>query len=298
MKSICDFSVVLGSTLLLSLLLLLSGCRQKPAEIVIIPDVQKNHLQRNHIFGQVKEMRTYTLIPKTDDTQNETLDFDSSDFDTLNLVVQHYSTDGYLLDFCKMDANGDTLLVRKLSYLADARADYWEEYYPGSPDTVVCRYEYDMNDFLSAEKMYVKDSLLSKITYKTDGAGNVVEMVRHYENYSLRNTSKYNEHGLLSRIDEYEPSGRLYKYVTIEYDNYGDEVNRRAFKDGNELIEYTYTQYGEDGSLQKVMFEDRIHNDQEHYDYPEHDEQKNWTLEIRYRNKKLQYERIRKYIYY
>lgn len=298
MKGRGAFSAVLCPTLVLSLLLLLSACRPKPAEIVIIPDVQKNHLQRNHIFGQVKEIITYTLLPQDAVSQQDTMALDSLRFDTLNLMVQHYSPDGYLLDFVKMSAKGDTLAVRVFAYHADARVDYWKEFYPGELDTVVCRYEYDMNDFLSAEKIYVKDSLLSHTGYKTDGMGNVVEMVRHYDGYSVRNTSQYNAQGLLCRIDEFEPSGKLFKYVTIEYDNYGDEVNRRAFKGENDMIEYTYTQYQENGALQKVLFEDRLHNDKEHYDYAGHDQQKNWTSETRYKNKNLQYKRIRTYIYY
>lgn len=298
MKQRFLFLTVLVPALLIPALLLLSGCKRKPAEIVIIPDVQKNHLQRNHIFSQVKELCTYTLVPENSVAQNDTLALDSLRFDTVSVMVQHYSPDGYLLDYCKMTPQGDTLAVRIFGYHADARADYWKEFYPGEPDTVVCHYEYDMNDFLSAEKICVRDSVLSTVSYKTDGEGNVVEMVRHYDGYSVRNTSKYNAQGLLIRIDEFEPSGKLYKYVTIEYDNYGDEVNRRAFKGENDLIEYTYTQYQDNGALLKVLFEDRLHNDKEQYVYAGHDQQKNWTLETRYKNKKLQYKRIRTYIYY
>lgn len=298
MKQRFLFLTVLVPALLIPALLLLSGCKRKPAEIVIIPDVQKNHLQRNHIFGQVKELCTYTLVPEKSVAQNDTLALDSLRFDTVSVMVQHYSPDGYLLDYCKMTPQGDTLAVRIFAYHADARADYWKEFYPGESDTVVCQYEYDMNDFLSAEKIFVRDSVLSTTNYKTDGEGNVIEMVRYYDGYSVRNTSKYNAQGLLSRIDEFEPSGKLFKYVTIEYDNYGDEVNRRAFKGENDLIEYTYTQYQDNGALLKVLFEDRLHNDKEQYVYAAHDQQNNWTSETRYKNKKLQYKRIRTYIYY
>lgn len=288
---------MLWPTLLLSLLLL-SACRQKPSEIVIVPDAQKNHLQRNHIFGQVKELCTYTLISEVPVSQNDTLALDTLSFDTVSLMLQHYSPDGYLLDYCKMTPQRDTLVVRLFAYHPDARVDYWKEFYPGEADTVICRFEYDMNDFLSAEKVYIDDSLMQQTSYKTDGEGNVIEMVRHYDGYAVRNTSQYNAQGLLTRIDEFEPSGKLFKYVTIEYDNYGDEVNRRAFKGENDLIEYTYTQYREDGAIKKVLFEDRLHHNKEQYDYAGYDPQKNWTSETRYKNKKLQYKRIRTYIYY
>lgn len=298
MKGRCYFLTVFLPSLLLMALLLLSGCRRKPAEIVIVPDSQKNHLQRNHIFGSVKEITTYTLLPEENVTLSDSLQLDSLRFDTLSIVIQHYSKDGYLLDYYKLSPAQDTLSVRTFTYHKDARADQWKEFYPGGTDTVVCRYEYDMNDFLSAEKVYANDSLMSQVTYKTDGAGNVIEMVRYYEGYSVRNTSQYNAQGLLSRIDEYEPSGKLFKYVTIEYDNYGDEVNRRAFKGENDLIEYTYTQYREDGALQKVLFEDRLHHSKEQYEYADYDQQKNWKNEIRYKDKQLIYKRIRTYIYY
>ena len=47
-------------TVLLSASLLLGGCRHKPDPIVITPDIEKNHLQRNHIYGNVKTIYTDT----------------------------------------------------------------------------------------------------------------------------------------------------------------------------------------------------------------------------------------------
>ena len=298
MRRRCTFPAVFGPAVLLSVLLLLSACRQKPAEIVIVPDSQKNHLQRNHIFGSVKELVTYTLLPSETYMRTDSMSLDSLAFDTVSIVIQHYSPDGYMLDYWKLSPAHDTLVMRLFAYHSDARADDWKEYYPGETDTVVCRYEYDMYDFLAAEKVYTNDSLKLQTTYKTDGEGNVIEMVRHYDGYSVRNTSRYNAQGLLSRIDEYEPSGKLFKYVTIEYDNYGDEVNRRAFKGENDLIEYTYTQYQENGALRKVLFEDRLHHSKEQYEYAGHDQLHNWMSEMRYQDNKLIYKRIRTYIYY
>lgn len=293
-----NFGKVLVWTLFLSCIFLCGGCRQKKAEIVIVPDVQKNHLQRNHIYGKVKEITSYTLVCDQSAVVSDTLASDSLTFDTAYIFIQHYSPDGYLLATCKLSPQRDTLLARTFSYYPDARPKGWSEHNYQDGSNVSCLYEYDMNDFLSAEKISTDDSLLMNTTYKTDGAGNVVEMVRHYEGYSLKNTSQYNELGLLARVNEYDPSGKVYKYVTIEYDNYGDEVNRRAFKGENDLIEYTYTQYNQDGSLLKVLFEDRIHHSKEQYDYSAHDKQKNWTIETRTKDKQLIYKRIRNYIYY
>ena len=96
------FSLVFCPAFILSVLLLLLGCKQKPAEIVIVPDSQKNHLQRNHVFGQVKEQVTYTLLPSETYMRNDTISPDSLAFDTVSMVVQHYSPDGYLLDYYKL----------------------------------------------------------------------------------------------------------------------------------------------------------------------------------------------------
>lgn len=276
----------------------LGACKPKQAEIVIVPDVQKNHLQRNHVLGPVQTMVTYTLVANFDALQTDTLLADSVKFDTVSVFVQHYSPDGYLLSTVKLTPQGDTLSVKTFTYLSDARQDSWTELDYTENTSVCCRYEYDMNDFLSAEKLFYGDSMLMSVSYKTDGIGNVVEMVRNYGSYSIRNTSNYNEHGLVSRINEYDPSGKMYKYVTVEYDNYGDEVNRRAFKGANDLIEYTYTEYNQDGSLKKVLFEDRLHNSKEHYDYSGYDEHRNWTVETRTKDKQMIYKRIRTYIYY
>lgn len=298
MRLRCHFSLVHVPAIVLSGVLFLSSCGHKPEEIVIIPDAQKNHLQRNHIFGNVREIRTYTLLPEDMHELLDSLSLDSVRFDTVSLAIQHYSMDGYLMDYCKLNPQGDTLTMRLFNYHNDARADNWMEFTPGQTDTVVCKYEYDMNDFLAAEKLYVNDSLLSQTSYKTDGEGNVIEMKRYYDGYTISNASQYNAQGLLCRVDEYEPSGKLFKYITIEYDNYGDEVNRRAFKGKNDLIEYTYTQYQQDGSLKKVLFEDRLHHSKECYEYSGHDKEKNWTIETRVKDKKLIYKRIRTHIYY
>lgn len=274
------------------------ACRHKTAEIVIVPDVLKNHLQRNHIYGNVKEITTYTLLSRALTSSEDTANVEEAIFDTAWVFVQLYSKDGYLLSTCKLTPEKDTLLARTYHYLSDARLESWKEIDFQSNTTVECRYEYDVNDFLSAEKIFADDSLMQTTTYKTDGMGNVIEMVRHYDGYSLKNCSQYNENGLLSRVEEYDPSGKVYKYVTIEYDNFGDEVNRRAFKGENDLIEYTYTQYNQDGSLSKVIFEDRLHDSREHYDYADYDQENNWTVETRTKDKKLIYKRIRNYIYY
>ena len=43
-----------------------NGCRKKTAPIIITPDIEKNHLQRNHIFGEVKFLETETFYEHAD----------------------------------------------------------------------------------------------------------------------------------------------------------------------------------------------------------------------------------------
>lgn len=284
--------------LLAVLCVLAAACKSKQTEIVIVPDAQKNHLQRNHIFGKVKIITTCTCVSSYAPSETDTMSVDSLSLDTVSVYIQHYSADGYLLSAVSLLPSGDTVSVKNLAYLSDGRPDSCLEIDYVNHTKVVCRYEYDMNDFLTAEKWYQADSLLYSISYKTDGIGNVIEMQRHYNGYSVKNVSSYNENGLVVRIDEYDPTGKVYKYITIEYDNYGDEVNRRAFKGPNDIIEYTYKEYSQDGALKKMLFEDRLHHSKEQSVYSGHDEQKNWTVETRTKNKKLIYKRIRNYIYY
>ena len=52
--------------LLAILAIVAGGCKKKPAPIVITPDIEKNHLQRNHIFGRVKYLDTETFHLQAD----------------------------------------------------------------------------------------------------------------------------------------------------------------------------------------------------------------------------------------
>jgi hypothetical protein len=123
-------------------------------------------------------------------------------------------------------------------------------------------------------------------------------MKRFLPEYHLTNKIYYNDHGLMERMEEYDPQNTLYKYITIEYDNYGDEVNRRAYKSSNEMIEYTYSQYDNEGLLQKVIFEDRLHNMREDRIYAQHDKTKNWLQEITMQGADTVRKRVRSIEYY
>lgn len=276
------------STLFLVLFaILLCGCKPKGEEIIIVPDAQKNHLQRNRLFGKVKTQQIETFILTGDSSHT-----------VMNTKLFHYSSDGYLTQYFVLNGDNDTVSQREIHYHPNSTEKYWIEKDLTDGSFRKCEYLYDINGYLAGEKYYANDSLLYTIDYKTDGIGGIVEMKRNFSDYSIRNHYQYNSQGLVVRIDEYDPSGEVYKYITYEYDNFGDEVNRRAFKGKNQLIEFTYSQYDQDGKVQKVIYEDCLHSIREIRTYPEHDKMGNWVQENYSRNDKNIYFRKQTITYY
>ncbi|MBP5709413.1 MAG: hypothetical protein J6W84_00325 [Bacteroidales bacterium] len=270
----------------------LFGCGRKQKEIVIIPDIEKNHLQRSHIFGQVKaiESESVALVPDS-----------AGGFvagDTLSRIVQHFSPDGYLTNIIKLGNDGDTVSKEIITYSSEAK-ELAHETYDG--ENILKRkttFDYNRYGFKSKESCYLLDSLLYFIDYKTDDKGNVIEMTHNRGGVAMRSRIAYNKAGLVARIEEFEPSGKLFKYATVEYDNYGDEVNRRVFKTGDELIEYTYTEYTQEGRVVKIIYEDRLHSLREVSVFSDYDEHGNWTKEEKSVNNRPIYCRNRNITYY
>lgn len=269
------------------IMLLLLGCKKKAEEIVIVPDAQKNHLQRNRLLGNVKIQQIETYILTEDSVKK-----------ILNTKLFHYSSDGFLTQYLILNEDKDTVSERNISYNPNSTENYWIENESETGTFRKCQYKYDINGYLAGEQYYANDSLLYTVDYKTDGIGGIVEMKRNFSDYSIRNHYQYNAQGLVVRVDEYDPAGNLYKYITYEYDNYGDEVNRRAFKGKNQLIEYTYSQYDDDGKILKVIYEDCLHSIREIRTYSEHDENGNWCVENYSRNNKNIYFRKQTITYY
>lgn len=269
------------------IMLLLLSCKKKAEEIVIVPDAQKNHLQRNRLLGNVKTQQIETYILTEDSIKK-----------ILNSKLFHYSSDGFLTQYLILNEDNDTISERNISYNPNSTENYWIEKEKETGTFRKCQYKYDINGYLAGEQYFANDSLLYTVDYKTDGIGGIVEMKRNFPDYSIRNHYQYNSQGLVVRVDEYDPAGNLYKYITYEYDNYGDEVNRRAFKGKNQLIEYTYSQYDDDGKILKVIYEDCLHSIREIRTYSEHDANGNWGLEIYSRNNKNIYFRKQTITYY
>ena len=256
--------------LLLFLFLICFSCKRKPAEIVIMPDALKNHLQNAKIFGDVSCIETDTYIYSEKD----------STYIFISGNIQFYNENGYLTQAIELDRNMDTVSKQTVYYLSNAKENYWKKFdykkFSLSKDTFI----YDRNGYKAEERFLLNDSLLYRIEYKTDGIGGIIEMKRFLPEYQLINKIYYNENGWVVRIEEYDPDNKLFKYFTIEYDSKGNEVNRRVFTNTNRNIEFTYSQYNNDGLLQKVIFEDLIHNTREDRIYSQHDVHGNWLQEI------------------
>ncbi len=276
--------------LLLFALVCLLACRNKSEPIVVIPDVERTHLQRASLKGKIEHIETSTFFTSPDSLQREEL---------FHKMCQYYSADGFLESVIVLDEKNDTLSKKEVFYHPNATENYWiERDYTTTKPPLTCTFKYDMNGYKMEEVYEMGDSLLYTIKYKTNGIGAPIEMNRIFKTYSLKNRIQYNELGLVARIDEHDPSGKLYKYFTIEYDNFGDEVNRRVFKRGGDQIEYTYTKYSEHGAVEKIIFEDRLHHVKEERLYTQHDEMLNWTHETTVKNHDTLYIRKRIINYY
>jgi len=283
------------------------GCKKKPEPIVIVPDIEKNHLQRNHIFGKVKDLKTETYNLQRDSLSvKDTADLkkllavcdslcDVPDFTSSS---QHYTSDGWLLEFVKHAHMGDAYR-RTYTYDQYAHIVGWEEY-DYATDKVVTQgtYTYDRNGFLVGEQVFQNDSLVMSFSHTTDGIGNIIHTVQSFGGLQTTVDYKFNEHGLVKEIIEHEPNGQVFKTAKIEYDNYGDEVNRCVYKSGNQMIEYTYTEYAQDGRVRKVIYEDKLHHVKEFHYFFDYDANKNWQTEVCAVDGRIVYVKQRAFEYY
>lgn len=286
--------------------IVLGGCKNKPAPIVITPDIEKNHLQRNHIFGKVKELETKTFYVQRDSISVK----DTADLKNLMAYcdstcgvsdracsIQRYTADGWLLEFVKL-SESDTTLRRNYMYDEEARITEWEEYDASGGMVTHGTYTYDRNGFLVGEQIFQGDSMVMSFAHTTDGIGNAIRTVQSFGGYKTTLENKYNEQGLVTEIIEHEPNGKVFKTAKIEYDNYGDEVNRCVYKTGNQMIEYTYTEYAQDGRVRKTIYEDKLHHIKEFHYFFNYDSHKNWQTEVCAVDGRIVYVKARTFEYY
>jgi hypothetical protein len=283
-----------------------AGCHRKPAPIVITPDIEKNHLQRNHIFGQVKSFDIETYYVQQDSLMlKDTVDMKrlvaacDSVCDNANTArsSQRYTADGWLLEFVKF-SEADTVLRREYTYDNRAKITNWEEYDGNGTMVTHGTYTYDRNGYLDGELVFQGDSLVMSFKHTTDGIGNVIRTTQSFGGLQTKTETKYNEQGLVREIIEYEPDGKVFKTAKIEYDNYGDEVNRCVYKAGDQMIEYTYTAYAQDGRVRKVIYEDKLHHVKEFHYFFDYDSHKNWQTEVCAIDGQIVYVKKRTFTYY
>ena len=277
------------------------GCHKKPAPIVITPDIEKTHLERNHIFGKVRWVANATCYLYADslplkDTANLKALFDGRTFDASSW--QRYTADGWLRSFVKLNEKQEVVLCREYTYNDEAKITRWEEYDADSTLVTYGTYTYDRNGFLVGEKVYQGDSLVMSFAHTTDGIGNAIQTVQTFGKLQTLTENKFNEQGLVVQITEHEPDGKVFKTVKIEYDNYGDEVNRCVYKTGDQMIEYTYTEYAQDGRVRKIIYEDKLHHVKEYHYFFDYDSHKNWQTEVCAVDNQIVYIKQRTFEYY
>lgn len=296
---------------------ILAGCRKKPAPIVIIPDIEKNHLQRNHIFGKVKSLETKTCriwadsvsVADTNDLAKLKKYYDLDEYFSHSAhYQQRYTSDGYLLEHTKYGWKGKDGIMNYTTYkyAEDAKVERWDCFDPNDRLLNYGLYHYDRNRFLTREEYYASDniyghdSLEMSYTHTTDGIGNIIRTVISYPSIPDKFLTEYhyNNQGLVEEIVEHEPNGKVFKTAKIEYDNYGDEVNRCVYKAGNQMIEYTYTQYAQDGRVRKVIYEDKLHHVKEFHYFFDYDANKNWQTEVCAVDGRIVYVKQRTFEYY
>ena len=254
--------------------LLFAGCHRHKASITIVPDCAKTHLQQKHIYGNVRTViDSMFYSPHGSDTVFAD--------QLVSLTVYRYSADGWLNQVVKMSSDGDTMSNLLMRYDADARLVEDEHYDSAGRCIEHTVYEYDKRGYRVKEEFFSGDSLLRTILYQNDAFGNLAGMSVKTAEYTMTRKYTNNEFGLVVRVDEFDPDGKLFKYVTMEYDNYGDIVNRNVHRDDGQIREFTHTQYADNGALLKTVFENKLSKENEVCEFSDHDGQRNWTRSLR-----------------
>ena len=199
----------------------------------------------------------------------------------VSVTVYRYSADGWLNQVVKMSADGDTMSNRVMHYDSNAKLLKDELFDSSGVCIEYTLYENGDRGFRVKEERYSHDSILQTILYQNDAFGNLIGMTVQTSEYTMTRKYTNNELGLVVRVDEYDPDGKLFKYVTMEYDNYGDLVNRNVHRDDGQLREFTHTQYADNGSILKVVDENHLSKVNEVREFSGHDAHRNWTRSLR-----------------
>lgn len=254
--------------------LLFAGCHRHKAAITIVPDCAKTHLQREHLYGSVRTIADSMFYsPHGADTICEE--------QLVSVAVYRYSADGWLNQVLKMSADGDTMSNRLMHYDANAKLVKDELFDSTRRCIEYTIYENDEHGYRVKEDRFSGSKSVQTILYQNDAFGNLVGMTVQTAEYTMTRKYTNNELGLVVRVDEFDPDGKLFKYVTMEYDNYGDIVNRNVHRDDGQIREFTHTQYADNGALLKTVYENKLSKVNEVREFSGHDGQRNWTRSLR-----------------
>ena len=280
-----------SSLIILCICLLVAGCHRHRDAITIVPDCAKNHLQREHIYGQVR-MVTDSMFYSPDGSDTVRPEY------LVSVVSYRYSADGWLNQVVKVSADGDTMSNRVMYYDSNAKLVKDELFDSAGVCIEHTLYENDEHGYRVKEERFSGDSLVQTLLYQNDAFGNLMCMTVKVSEYTLTRKYSNNEVGLAVRVDEYDPDGKLFKFVTLEYDNYGDLVNRNVHRDDGQIREFTHTQYADNGQLLKRVYENKLSRYNEVTEFSNHDAQRNWTRSLRKSGGRVYYMVNRKIEYY
>lgn len=263
------------SIICLFLAVILFSCKEPKQKITIVPDAQKNSLQLENIFGNVKTItiKKYFAV----DAKGEKM-VDSAMYAS---HCQYYTKEGNLCKVVITNYLHDTISVRNILYNAQGKMVRDELSDSAGHCMEYTVYENDSRGYRVKEQRFIRDSLMQTLVYKNDNFGNVLEIQDIRPLYTLKKSYKNNEVGLPIRIDEYDPDGNLFKYVTVEYDAYGNSVNRRVFSGNGASVEYTHTQYDAEHRLAKEIYENVNTQIKDVGVFSNYDQNKNWRKQVR-----------------
>lgn len=269
--------------LLIAVAALLFSCHgKKTEEVGVQPLAKQTTLQADGVMGKVKLIieKKYMRIPTTDSVALYAIHY------------QYFNENGWILkDVITNDAN-DTIFNTHVTYNAQGIMVKRETCDSTHSITEHTDFQIDKNGYRIKETTYKGDSLATEITYKNDAAGNVLEMSVQTTNLCiLKYTYDGPFYGLPTRIDQCGHDGRMFMYITMDYNDRGQLVNRRAFSANGAEVESSHSQYAENGALMKQTHELMLQSLQKRdlCTFENHDKYGNWLKQKMLRQGELHY---------
>lgn len=253
----------------------LVGChtREVRETATVVPMTMRPTAQTDNILGKVKctVEKKYMNLGYLDSTVLYAIHY------------QYFTKDGWLTDDVILNDVEDTVFHTHVTYSADGkmvRSDTYDSTGTLSEHVV---YEVDAHGYRTKESVYQGDSLVREMLYQNDAYGNVLKTTVRTA-YDIVMTYSYDasQPGLPVRIDEVGPDGTTFMYITIDYNQRGDVVNRRAFSGGGQEAENSHTQYGDKGELLKQTHQVTLKNlqKQDVSTFENHDKFGNWQKQV------------------